>query len=119
MLGAFQVSQVGDLANWAVPGEKLPAVGGALDLAAGARHVVVMTRHVAGNGQPKLVAACAYALTARAVVRRLYTDLATLDVDGECFVVVETAPGLQVGYLRQVTGGEIGWDPARAAAGCA
>ena len=109
VLGAFQVSQSGDLANWAMPGQKLPAVGGAMDLAAGARRVVVMTRHTARNGQPKLVSACTYPLTARAVVRRVYTDLATLDISGDRFVVAEAAPGLDPGYLKEVTGGELEW----------
>jgi 3-oxoadipate CoA-transferase, beta subunit len=109
VLGAFQVSQSGDLANWAMPDQKLPAVGGAMDLAVGARRVVVMTRHTARNGQPKLVSACSFPLTARAVVRRVYTDLATLDVQDDRFVVAETAPGLEPGYLEKVTGGELAW----------
>jgi len=112
VLGAFQVSQDGDLANWSMPGEKLPAVGGAMDLAAGARRVVVLTRHVARNGTPKLVARCSYPLTARQAVSRVYTDLATMDVAGGRFVVVESAPGLDPGYLRQVTGGAVDWAAA-------
>jgi 3-oxoadipate CoA-transferase, beta subunit len=109
VLGAFQVSQHGDLANWALPGEKLPAVGGAMDLAAGARRVLVMTRHTTPDGAPKLVARCSYPLTARGVVHRVYTELATLDVWDGCFVVVEAAPGLDLGHLGSVTGGEIAW----------
>jgi 3-oxoadipate CoA-transferase, beta subunit len=109
VLGAFQVSQDGDLANWALPGEKLPAVGGAMDLAVGARRALVMTRHTGPGGRPKLVASCDYPLTAHAVVRRVYTDLATLDVRDGRFVVVEAVPGLQAGHLRRVTGGEVAW----------
>jgi 3-oxoadipate CoA-transferase, beta subunit len=109
VLGAFQVSAAGDLANWAVPGEKLPAVGGAMDLAAGARRVIVITRHTTRGGQPKLVRTCTYPLTARGVVSRVYTDLATLDVGDGRFTVVDAAPGLEPGYLGQVTGGEVSW----------
>jgi 3-oxoadipate CoA-transferase, beta subunit len=109
VLGAFQVSQAGDLANWAVPGEKLPAVGGAMDLAVGARRVVVITRHTTQTGQPKLVTTCTYPLTARGVVARVYTDLATLDIDAGRFVVVAAAPGLDPEYLQSVTAGEVVW----------
>ena len=113
VLGAFQVSQSGDLANWAVPGEKLAAVGGAMDLAAGAREVVVMTRHTTRTGQPKLVSRCSYPLTARGVVRRVYTDLATCDIEGDQFVAIEAAPGVGADYLREVTGGAVRWAVGR------
>lgn len=109
VLGAFQVSQSGDLANWALPGQKLPAVGGAMDLAVGARRVFVITRHTTGSSEPKLVARCTYPLTAAGIVRRVYTDLATLDVADGKFVVIEAAPGLEPDYLSQVTGGEVAW----------
>lgn len=109
VLGAFQVSQSGDLANWTVPGEKLPAVGGAMDLAVGARRVVVITRHTTAHGQPKLVRACTYPLTARGVVARVYTDLATVDVKDGRFVVIGAAPGLDADYLRSVTEGDVVW----------
>jgi len=109
VLGAFQVAQNGDLANWTVPGEKLPAVGGAMDLAAGARRVVVITRHVTQDGQPKLVSSCTYPLTARGVVARVYTDLATVDVTGDGFVVAGAAPGVDAGYLASVTAGNLVW----------
>jgi 3-oxoadipate CoA-transferase beta subunit len=109
VLGAFQVSQSGDLANWAVPGEKLPAVGGAMDLAAGARRVIVITRHTTQSGQPKLVSTCTYPLTARGVVSRVYTDLVTFDIHDGRFVVVEAAPGLDQDYLNEVTDGEVVW----------
>jgi 3-oxoadipate CoA-transferase, beta subunit len=110
VLGAFQVSEAGDLANWAIPDEKLPAVGGAMDLAVGARRVVVMTRHLTSAGKPKLVAECCYPLTASRVVRRVYTDLATIDIgDRGGFVVIQAAPGVDQAYLRQVTQGKITW----------
>jgi len=109
VLGAFEVSQTGDLANWTVPGAKLPAVGGAMDLAAGARRVVVITRHTTDRGEPKLVSACTYPLTAHGVVSRVYTDLATLDIQDGTFVVVEAAPGLGPDYLSAITGGAVVW----------
>lgn len=109
VLGAFQVSQRGDLANWAMPGDKIPAVGGAMDLAAGARKVVVMCRHITRVGQPKLVAECSYPLTAPGVVERVYTDLMTADIRDGSFVVVEAAPGLNPRHLERVTSGRLVW----------
>ncbi len=109
VLGAFQVSERGDLANWAVPGDKIPAVGGAMDLAAGAGRVLVMCRHVGRDGWPKLVARCSYPLTAPGVVARVYTDLVTADVRDGGFVVVEAAPGLRRDYLERVTAGRLVW----------
>ena len=109
VMGAFQVSQNGDLANWSIPGDKAPAVGGAMDLAAGARRVVVITRHTASSGEPKLVAACSLPLTARGVVGRVYTDLATLDVRDGQFRVAAAAPGVTPAVLAKLTGGEIDW----------
>jgi 3-oxoadipate CoA-transferase, beta subunit len=112
VLGAFQVSQRGDLANWAMPGDKIPAVGGAMDLAAGAQRVLVMCRHVTKDGEPKLVAQCGYPLTAPGVVGRVYTDLVTADVRDGCFVVTEVAPGVSRAYLERVTGGQLAWPDA-------
>lgn len=105
VLGAFQVSGRGDLANWATSGEKAPAVGGAMDLAVGARAVWVTMSHTTSGGEPKLVSACTYPLTAAGVVRRVYTDLATLEVDQErgAFVVTEMVDGLTLGQLQALT----------------
>jgi 3-oxoadipate CoA-transferase, beta subunit len=110
VMGAFQVSQGGDLANWSIPGDKAPAVGGAMDLAAGARRVMVITRHTTSDGQPKLVPACTLPLTARGVVHRVYTDLATLDVRDGRFWVTEAAPGLTPAGLAKLTSGETEWE---------
>ncbi len=88
VLGAFQVSARGDLANWHTGApDTIPAVGGAMDLAAGARRVVVMTGMFAKDGSPKIVPECTYPLTAASCVDRIYTDLATLDVTGSGLVV--------------------------------
>ncbi len=104
VLGAFQVSETGDLANWATDEAALPpAVGGAMDLAVGAKRVLVMTTHTTRDGRPKLLARCTYPLTAAAVVDRVYTDLAVLDVCSEGFVVREVAPGVTPDALQAVT----------------
>jgi 3-oxoadipate CoA-transferase, beta subunit len=110
VMGAFQVSQTGDLANWTVPGDKVPAVGGAMDLAAGAKRVVVLTRHSTRTGEPKLVAACTCPLTAAGVISRVYTDLATMDVRDGRFSVIEAVPGLTPAVLAKLTGGDIEWN---------
>jgi 3-oxoacid CoA-transferase B subunit len=94
VMGAFQVSAGGDLANWRLPGRRGGAIGGAADLAAGSRRVWVMTSHVTKDGQPKLVGKCTYPLTARGVVTRVYTDLAVLDIVDGRFWPVTLAPGV-------------------------
>jgi 3-oxoacid CoA-transferase B subunit len=112
VLGAFQVSERGDLANWATDEAAMPpAVGGAMDLAVGAKRVLVMTTHTTRDGRPKLLARCTYPLTAAAVVHRVYSDLAVLDVDGEGFVVREMAAGLDRQELQEVTGAALRFAP--------
>jgi 3-oxoacid CoA-transferase B subunit len=109
VMGGFEVSAGGDLANWAGEGEMIPAVGGAMDLAAGAREVWVAMTHTTASGAPKLVNECRLPLTGRGVVSRVYTDLAVLEIDrGEgCFVVVELVPGLDLHTLQEVTGAPV------------
>jgi 3-oxoadipate CoA-transferase beta subunit len=105
VLGAFQVSVQGDLANWATDDEDFPpAVGGAMDLAVGAKRVLVLTTHTTSAGQPKLLERCTYPLTAEKVVDRIYTDLAVIDVTAEGFVVREMAEGMTAETLRAATG---------------
>ncbi len=104
VLGAFQVSETGDLANWATDEAALPpAVGGAMDLAGGAQRVRVTTTHTTRDGRPKLLPRCTYPLTAAGVVDRVYTDLAVLDVRPGGFVVREVAPGVTPDALQAVT----------------
>jgi 3-oxoadipate CoA-transferase beta subunit len=104
VLGAFQVSERGDLANWITDVATMPpAVGGAMDLAVGAQRVLVMTTHVTREGRPKLLPRCSFPLTAAGVVDRVYTDLAVLDVTPEGFVVLEMAPGLTAVELQGLT----------------
>ncbi len=104
VLGAFQVSTRGDLANWHT-GEKdaIPAVGGAMDLAVGAKQVFVMMEHLTKSGQSKIVERCTYPLTGVACVSRIYTDLAVIDVRPEGLVVVDRVEGLTLEELVRLT----------------
>jgi 3-oxoadipate CoA-transferase beta subunit len=104
VLGAFQVSATGDLANWHTGAEDaIPAVGGAMDLALGARQVFVMMDHQTKSGESKVVAQCSYPLTAIGCVSRIYTDLAVLDVTPDGLRVREMAEGLTLAALQEVT----------------
>ena len=108
VMGAYQVSAAGDLANWSVgEAEAVPAVGGAMDLAVGARQVLVIMRHVTRDGSPRLVTECTYPLTARGVVTRVYTDLAVLTIAGGAFVLDECAPGVSIADVRAATDGPV------------
>jgi 3-oxoadipate CoA-transferase beta subunit len=104
VLGAMQVSAQGDLANWSTgEPDAIPAVGGAMDLVAGVKIIYVITQHCTRKGEPKLVESCSYPLTGKAVVNRIYTDLAVIDVTPEGLRVVEMAPGVDFDYLQQRT----------------
>ncbi|GBD22102.1 3-oxoadipate CoA-transferase subunit B [bacterium HR28] len=104
VLGALQVSRRGDLANWRIPGPRVPGVGGAMDIAVGAQQVWVATTHTTDQGEPKIVEECTYPLTAARCVRRIYTDLAVLRVEGEQLVLEELAPGVTVEEVLERTG---------------
>ncbi len=108
VLGALQVSKHGDLANWSTGApDAIPAVGGAMDLVAGVRTIYVITQHCTRAGEPKLVESCTYPLTGPAVVDRIYTDLAVIDVIPEGFQLVELAPGVEFSYVAERTGAEL------------
>ncbi|MCH8092167.1 MAG: CoA transferase subunit B [Proteobacteria bacterium] len=119
VLGAFQVSATGDLANWSTgaPGA-VPAVGGAMDLAVGAKRVLVMSLHTTRDGAPKLVERCTYPLTGLGVVSAIYTDLAVIDVTDEGLVVRELIGGMEFDELQGLTGAPLGlandWRPLTA-----
>ena len=105
VLGAFQVSATGDLANWHTgAADAIPAVGGAMDLAVGARQTFVMMEHVTKTGELKIVEHCSYPLTGVACVARIYTDLAVIDVTARGLVLRQTAPGLDFDALQSLTG---------------
>jgi 3-oxoadipate CoA-transferase beta subunit len=105
VLGAFQVSERGDLANWHTGApDAIPAVGGAMDLAIGAKKVFVMMEHQTKNGDSKIVANCSYPLTGVGCVSRIYTDLATMDVTPEGLRVVDMVEGLTLDVLQEMTG---------------
>ncbi|MGY0196064.1 3-oxoacid CoA-transferase subunit B [Leptothrix sp. BB-4] len=105
VLGAFQVSGGGDLANWHTgAADAIPAVGGAMDLAVGARQTWVMTDHVTKSGEPKIVDRCTYPLTGLACVSRIYTDLAVLDVVPGGLRVIDRVDGLDRATLQGMTG---------------
>jgi 3-oxoacid CoA-transferase subunit B len=93
ILGAIEVAENGDFANWRVPGEAVPGVGGAMDLAVGAASIFVAMTHVTNKGKPKIVKTCSAPLTARGVVKRIYTDLAVVDVTPGGLVLREVLPG--------------------------
>ncbi|NQT65028.1 MAG: CoA transferase subunit B [FCB group bacterium] len=108
VLGAFQVSEEGDLANWSTgkPGA-IPAVGGAMDLVAGVKTIFVITQHLTKKGDPKIVDKCTYPLTGKGVVNRIYTNLAILDVTENGLFVKELAPDVTFEYLQQNTGARL------------
>jgi len=105
VLGAYEVSRAGDLANWSVDdGASLPGVGGAMDLAAGARQVYVLSRHARPDGSPKIVEECALPLTARGAVTRFYSDLAVIQFGEAGPSVIELAPQVPFGDVQRLTG---------------
>lgn len=105
VLGALQVSRLGDLANWSTGApDAIPAVGGAMDLVAGVKLIYVITQHCTSAGEPKLVETCTYPLTRPEVVDRIYTDLAVIDIAPNGFQLAELAPGVDFDYVQERTG---------------
>ena len=108
VLGAFQVSENGDLANWSTgePGA-IPAVGGAMDLVEGVKTIIIFTQHTTKNGEPKIVKECTYPLTGKGVVSHIYTDYAVIDVTDNGMFVREMAPGIDFEFLKSCTEAEL------------
>ena len=115
ILGAYQVAENGDLANWRVGSKGVPAVGGAMDLVHGAKQVFVITEHVTKDGKPKLVERCTFPLTGVGCITRIYTSHAVVDVVGGRFVLREKLAALSMEALQEMTGATLHLDGAVAA----
>lgn len=115
ILGAMQVSERGDLANWMIPGKRVKGMGGAMDIVSGVRRVVVVMEHTAHDGSPKLLHNCSLPLTGAAVVNRVITDLGVFDVTSSGFEAIEFAPGVTRQQVEERTEGKLHFSPALSA----
>ena len=107
VLGAMEVSQQVDIANWKIPGKLVKGMGGAMDLVASAQHIIVAMMHTNPKGESKLLSECTLPLTGRRCVKRIVSDLGVLDIRAGRFFLLERAPGVSVDYIRERTAGEL------------
>ncbi len=107
VLGAMEVADNGDIANWKIPGKMVKGMGGAMDLVASAKHIIVAMQHVNKAGESKLLPACTLPITGLGCVKKVVTELGVFDIDQRGFVLLERAPGISIDYIKEKTAGRL------------